>query len=91
MNLQGPEPILPPRPAALTSAPELQTKPGDGAMNTEFENNFDPSGDILEFGLMATASPDFADRLIRALRAEADSSGADDESVFAEHGCQPNS
>jgi uncharacterized membrane protein YebE (DUF533 family) len=59
-------------------------------MNIQSGNTFDPTGDILEIGLMAATSPDFPDRLIRALMAAADSAGAPDETVITERACHPD-
>jgi hypothetical protein len=67
MNRQGLEEILRLRPAALTSLPELQDNLKDRAMTNQFATTLDLNSDIYEIGLIAAASPDFTDALIRAL------------------------
>jgi hypothetical protein len=81
MNRQGLEQILRLRPAALTSPPELQHKLKDRAMNNQFANTLDLNGDMFEFGLIAAASPDFTDALIRALIAAGPDTPASTEPV----------
>jgi len=71
MNRQGLTEILRLRPAALTSPPELQRNRKDRTMNSQFVTVFDLNSDICEFGLIAAASPEFTDALIRALSAAA--------------------
>jgi hypothetical protein len=46
-----------------------QTNLKDTTMNTSSANAFDFTSDLCEIGLMAAASPDFADQVIRALLA----------------------
>jgi hypothetical protein len=45
-------------------------------MNIQSTNTFNPTSDILEIGLMAAASPEFADTIIRAMLAAAENSKA---------------
>jgi hypothetical protein len=71
-NLQRLEPILRPRPAAETTAPEVPTKLEGPAMNTQPASSFDSTSDVYEIGLMAAASPEFAEKLMRALLAAAE-------------------
>jgi hypothetical protein len=68
MNHQIADAILRLRPAPLTSPPEFTTNE-DRVMNSQFAATFDLNSDIYEIGLIAAASPDFTDALIRALTA----------------------
>jgi hypothetical protein len=48
----------------------------ESAMNNQIPTTFDPASDIGEIGLMAAASPDFIDALVRALLAASRDAGA---------------
>ena len=48
-------------------------------MNDRTANNFDATGDMYEIGLMAAASPEFMEALLRALLASGPDVGAADE------------
>jgi hypothetical protein len=74
MSLQSLRPILRPRPAAQTSPPDAPNEPKkDSAMNIPSANGFDFTSDLYDIGVMAAASPEFADQLIRALLAAGES------------------
>jgi len=47
-------------------------------MNNQLGSSFDPMDDLYEIGLMAAASPEFAEAMIRALRAAGEAGTAPD-------------
>lgn len=54
-------------------------------MNHQIPVSFDPTQDIFEFGLMAAASPEFAEALVRAMLSADDPSGSQAGTCPAEH------
>jgi hypothetical protein len=52
-------------------------------MNISSANTFDPTGELCEIGLMAAASPEFTDQMIRALLAAGESFKATSEAADA--------
>jgi hypothetical protein len=50
-------------------------------MNAEFPNTIYMSGDMYDIGLMAAASPDFADKLLSALLAEGESAAPTEQKL----------
>ena len=61
----------------------LQTNLKDLAMNISSANTFDPTSELCEIGLVAAASPEFADLMIGALLAAFESVKAPSEATDA--------
>jgi hypothetical protein len=61
----------------------FQTNLKDPAMNIQSANRFDFTSDFYEIGLMAAASPEFADQMVRTLLAADESFDASSEAADA--------